>query len=550
MASTHDPGSVDPACSPRLSAPLVLVMLSLVWALMSAWNFGLPGFYFDEANHFAFIPGLLSEDAARLPHYRLADNWIDLKDGVKQYPILGGTIYNSLLRTYVGLPFFLATGFSLESVRVFSALMGLVAILSSASLVGRLFGWVPALLFGLVVITDPSNVFSLRAQGGLLWMLIVFSTIAGHALLVAWQQRELPPWWTSIVAGASIGLAVASYFIGIFVALPLVVCGIVIYRHHPGRLMVFLSAGIIAYLPVLYALWSIQMTTPQHFANFGHPALDPARPSVPALENLQRALKKLRNGLGSHRFAGSIVGGLHYDFWQVRIMAMLVAIATWLVLVVRGGTSGAPRRAFLATIGIFAALFMVALYKLVSLNLHHLIPLSLVLAMAVCCLVALPGVPRIMGSCAFAVLLATNSVAMVDAHASLERTGGRGYHNEVYSLPASLMDTEGLQDHFPVFAGWGFHLQFLFQTRGERPYAFMSHPDSGRIRKLGDKHGNLAVFVNRRDREAFLGGFHPASELQLRQRDGRDLYSIMLLPAGSGVSRATGPDLPSRPARR
>lgn len=529
MASADDRRPINRGQSRRLSGVFVLLSLSFAWALMSFWNFGLPGLYFDEANHFAFIPGLLSEEAARLPHYRLADNWIDLRDGLKQFPILGGTIYNSLLRTYAGLPFFLAAGFSLESIRIFSALMGLAAILSSASLVGRLFGWLPALLFGLVVITDPSNVFSLRAQGGLLWMLILFATVAGHALLVAWQHRELPPWWTTIVAGASIALAVASYFVGVFVALPLVVCGIIIYRHHPGRLMAFLAAGIIAYLPVLYALWSIQMATPQHFANFGHPSLDPSRPSLPAMENVQRALRKLRNALGSHRFAASIAGGLHYDFWQLRITAMVTAIATWFVVAVRGPAAGRPRSAFLASIAIFAALYILALVKLVSLNLHHLIPLSVVIAMAACCLVALPGVPRVIGSCVFAVLLATNSLAMIDAHASLQRTGGRAYHNEAYSFPASLMGTETYRDHFPVFAGWGFHLQYLFQTRGERPYAFMARPEPGQIRKLREKHGKLAVFVDRRDREVFLAQFRPDSELRFRQRDGKDLYSIMLL---------------------
>ncbi len=522
--------------SPRLASVAVMAVLSLAWTLMTLWDFGLPGLYFDEVNHYAFIPGLLSEEAARLPHYRLADNWLDLKDGVRQYPILGGTIYNSLLRTYIGLPFFLAAGFSLESIRIFSALLGLAAILSSASLVGRLFGWLPALLFGLVVITDPTNVFSLRAQGGLFWMLILFATLAAHALLVAWQRRELPPWWTAIVAGASIALAVASYFVGVFVAVPLVACGIAIYWRHPLRLAAFLAAGIIAYSPVLYALWSIHMHTPQHFANFGHASLDPSRPAMPFAEGLKKALDKLQGALGSHRFAGSIVGGLPRDFSLLRITALVAAIATWLVVAARGRIGGKPRGLFLVVIAFVATIHVLALLKLTSLNLHHLIPFSVLLTMAVCCLAAIPGIPRVVAACVVAILLATNSIAMSDAHTSLQRTGGRAYHNETYSLPASLMTEEAYRDHYPVFAAWGFHLQYLFQTRGERPYAFMAKPNPDRIRKLLGKHGKLAVFVDRRDRDAFLAGFQPDSETRFQQRDGQYLYSIMLLSADPGPS--------------
>ena len=521
----------------RLGGVAVLAMLSLAWTLMTLWDFGLPGLYFDEVNHYAFIPGLLSEEAARLPHYRLADNWIDLRDGVGQYPILGGTIYNSLLRTYIGLPFFLAAGFSLESIRLFSALLGLAAILYSASLVGRLFGWLPALLFGLVVITDPTSVFSLRAQGGLFWMLILFATVAAHALLVAWQRRDHPPWWTAIVAGASIALAVASYFVGVFVAVPLVACGIAIYWRHPWRLAAFLVAGIIAYSPVLYALWSIHVQTPQHFANFGHASLDPSRPTVPLAESLKKALDKLQGALGSHRFAGSIVGGLPRDFSLLRIAAVVAAIATWLVVAMRGRIGRKPRGLFLAIIAFVAIVYVVALLKLTSLNLHHLIPFSVMLTMAICCLVAIPGIPRAVGGCVVAILLATNSIAMLDAHSSLQRTGGRAYHNEAYSLPASLMTEEAYRDHYPVFAAWGFHLQYLFQTRGERPYAFMATPDADRIRKLLGKHGKLAVFVDRRDRDAFLDGFQPDSERRFQQRDGQYLYSLMLLSRDSGPSR-------------
>lgn len=512
-----------------LRGTTVLPVLAVAWALMTFWNFGLPGLYFDEVNHYAFIPGLLSEEAARLPHYRLADNWLDLRDGLKQYPILGGTIYNSVLRTYIGLPFFLVAGFSLEALRIFSALIGLAAILSSASLVGRVFGWLPALLFGLVVVTDPTNVFSLRSQGGLFWMVILFSTLAGHALLVAWQHRARPHWWTAVVAGASIALAVASYFVGAFLALPLVACGILVFRRHPWHLAAFLAAGVVAYSPVLYGLWSIHLQTPQHFSDFGHPSLARERPPMLAMENVQVAIGKLRGAWGFHRFAEYIVGDLPRDHTRLRVAALVAAALAWGIVAVRGTVGGSLRGLLLAGITIVAAIYVAALLALGSLNLHHLIPLAVLLAMGVCCLVAVPGIPRIVGSCAAAILVVTNSIAMFDAHASLRRTGGNGYHNEAYSLPASLMAIAPYQGHHPVFAGWGFHLQFLFQTRGEQAYSVMARPDPTRLRALLARHGKLAVFVDRRDRKAFLAEFHPITETRFRQRNGPHLYSVMLL---------------------
>lgn len=524
----------------------VLLALSALWALMTLWDFGLPGLYLDEVNHYAFIPGVLSEEAARLPHYRLPDNWLDLADGTRRYPILGGTIYNTVLRTYLALPFFLVTGFSVEGLRIFSALMGLAALLASASLVGRVFGWLPALLFGVVIALDPTNVFSLRAQGGLFWLLILFASIAGHALLVAWQQRAQPPWWTAIVAGASIALAVASYFVGAFVALPLVICGIVVYRRHPWRLVAFLVAGIVAYAPVIYSLVSIYLHSPQRLANFGHPSLVKERLPMFAPDNVARVIGRLQRAWGTYGFAGNVVGRKFPEFAPWRAAALLIAAAGWLWVVARGRLGGL-RGTFLAIIAIVCVTYVFAMLRLGSLNLHHLVPFVVFLVMAVCCLVAFPGVPRVAGALAVALLVTTNAVAMTGAHTRLRETGGHRFHNEAYTLPASMM-TMAYPDHYPVFAGWGFHLQFLFLTRGERPYTFMRKPVTERIERLQARHGKLAVFVDRSHRSAFLKDFKPESEVRIRQRSGHYLYSIMFLAEDAG--EADRPGKRPRPAKR
>ncbi len=101
----------------------------------------------DEVNKAAFVPGILNESAALLHHYRLPDNYIDLKDGLYRYPILGGAFYNSVITAYLGLPFYKIFGFSVDSIRYFHGGIGFLCVLLGSLLVARFAGFPIGFLF-------------------------------------------------------------------------------------------------------------------------------------------------------------------------------------------------------------------------------------------------------------------------------------------------------------------------------------------------------------------------------------------------------------------
>jgi len=86
-----------------------------------------------------------------------------------------------------------------------------------------------------------------------------------------------------------------------------------------------------------------------------------------------------------------------------------------------------------------------------------------------------------------------------------------------------------LRQHYPVFAGWGFHLQFLFLTDGRVPYSFIGSPQIARINKLLAQHDGLAVVVPTADRKTITDAFVTERELTFAQRDGVKVFSVLLL---------------------
>ena len=102
------------------------IFLTVIYILSFSINFYLPGIQMDVANHFAFIPGIFDASAAKLHHFRLPDNFFDLLDGSYQYPILGGSFYNTTVITYLFAFFFEIFGYTYETLRLANLLAGFV----------------------------------------------------------------------------------------------------------------------------------------------------------------------------------------------------------------------------------------------------------------------------------------------------------------------------------------------------------------------------------------------------------------------------------------
>ncbi|ADH91056.1 hypothetical protein Snov_3786 [Ancylobacter novellus DSM 506] len=507
----------------------VIAILALIWIFMVYWDFGLPGLQADEANHYAFAPGILSEGAARLHHYRYPDNFIDRLDGLARYPIVGGSLYNTDIGAYVGIPLFISIGFSVESLRIFEGFLTFGAILSLVALIARIFGWGPAFFFGLIAITDPSNIFSARSQAHYFWYVILFAALAAHCLLSDyWQPRRSP--WLAIGAGSSTALSVLCYFVGVFFAIPLILTAIWTYRRRPWHLVAFLIAGIVAYSPVIYAVVSIYLASPALLANFGMPGFALAE-SIPtfSVENLRRMSNLIQGGFGYYGHALGVVGYFRDNYSTVRLAIIGGMLALLVVTALRSRSPDSTKSAFYLVASGCVAAFITGAFFLKAINYHHFIAYAVVVYMLMASLIASDRVVKTIAIAACSVLIATNLVALHAAHKALNKTGGLAYHNEAYSVPAELFRTT-LKDYRPVFASWGSHLQFLFQTRGRIPYTFIGSPSTAEFSTLVKQYGKIAIIIGVKERRTVTDFGGPVDfEMHFSQRDGAPLFDIILV---------------------
>lgn len=510
----------------------VVFVLSAIWVLMSLWNFDLPGLQMDEANHYAFSPGILRDRAAGLHHFRFPDNWFDMQDGRPRFPVIGGSLYNTDIGAYAGIPVFAYMGFSQASLRIYEAILALAAILSVATFVGRAFGWLPALLFGLVLVTDPTNVLSARSQGHYFWYVVLFASLGAHCLLTSYRDQAASVWWAA-GAGAGISLAVLSYFVGAFLAAPMIVAGLCIFRGRPRRMAAFILAGALAYSPVIYAVVSIYVLSPRHLGTFGVPGFVLAV-TIPtfSMENVAQVWALIRGSMASFDLARAIAGQFDVAGATARLFALGAALIAVVAAFVSRPPVGPAWRGIVAAAAVASVLFLAAAFFLKSMSVLHFIVFAVLIFILVSSLAGAGGLFRWISVAVCVALLATNVLSLLRAHKELRRTGGAGYHNEAYSMPASLFRTT-LKDRYPVFASWGSHLQFLFQTGGRVPYSFIEVLTPAAVKEAIAAHEKTALIISKVDRASLGKVCGGVSEMNFSQRDGRPLFDIVLIDRAS-----------------
>jgi hypothetical protein len=520
----------------------VTVVLYAVWHVTTFWHFGLPGLYLDEAHHLAYIPGIFSKQAALLHTYRAADN---IAASLRQFPILGGNVYSSAIDTYVGLPFILFFGFSLESLRLFYALIELMTVLAGALLMLRIAGGSFAALFGIIALTDPLITFAARSDANMFFFVVLFSTIAGHILLT-YQRSSAPSTMLPLSCGIMIGWSVMAYFVGAFIAVPLGISALILMRHHLRDQIALVAGMFIGYLPVIYGILSVYLIAPQQLGMPEFAVREQAEFSTFSVANVERFLTVLKNTFGDFRFVQEITGSFDTDFSTVRILIVLVVFcitvagAIPFVSHVQTKKRNIPTGiAFLA----IATLFACATFALKSMQSYHWIPLVFLFYAFVVIQANWAKVLKPIIILAIAALIVVNCIALVRSQQALAQTGGYQLHNESYSLPAILWRTT-LRQYTPVFIDWGFNLQFLFQTRGRVPYVFNQHATPSDIKALLKEPGPVAMITWRTpDQMRRLLGDHIETELPFYQRDGVYLYTIFLLtPVAAKLDEPTSPD--------
>jgi hypothetical protein len=190
------------------------------------------------------------------------------------------------------------------------------------------------------------------------------------------------------------------------------------------------------------------------------------------------------------------------------------------------------QRAFFWVAGLILFLYLSAMFLLKATSFHHLLPLTMIAAAAAASTLYSRGLMRPLALTIAAFLLISNLASLRNAHDRLLETGGRGFHNENHTLVAELLSGP-LMDYHPVFAGWGFHLQFLLLTDGHTPYTFLWSPEVARIDSLLRQHGQVAVVVPHAEYSSVGQTFRSSKKLIFQQRDGVDLFQIYLLEAKS-----------------
>jgi hypothetical protein len=515
--------------------PMLIAILAAIWFLVTFWNFGLPGLYFDEANPFARAPGLVSDAIARMVFrsspYNVPNNYLDYLDGVPRFPIFGGNVYNTVLHAYYGLPLFYALGFSLEILRLFEAIVLLMAVGSTALLLYRLAGFWPSVVFGVAALIDPSVAFAARSQAFAASLLVVlFASIAGH-LLLSYARSETPRLSWAFGIGLSSGFCVLTYFTGAFFTIPLVIAALYLVWNCRSHLVALLAGGAVPALIALYGLISIYIISPERLAKYGFSSNAAARQvGIPTFgsANLLRMQTLFLGTFGEFAFVKRIVGSFTTEFGLARAVAVLGYFIVVAGGILRWRGQGEVKVAAVIALAC-AALYCVGTFALKGIGLHHLPPLILLAYFVLVLGFSAGKIIRTVAIVSLTAIIATNALGLARAQQALTRTGGVHFFNETVSLPATLFRTT-FPGVTPVFVDWGFSQQFLFQAGGSIPYVFRVLSDSSDVWRIAERHERIAI-VSCRPPNAMrdlLNGLIE-SELPFHQRDGKYVYSIYVL---------------------
>lgn len=489
---------------------LLLAFAALPWILYVVTGLAeveLPGVYMDEANAAAFSPAIASPAAQDKHHFRLPDN---IWGNQSRFPILGGAIYNSVVESYLGVPFFETFGYSTASLRMFHWSIGAASLLLFQLLSLKLFRPVIASLVASTLALDPAITFGLRHTSTGCVLLDIPILAALLMLLRIISTRECSA-RTATLLGALIAAPIAVYFIAIPIVAPVaILSAVLLWRQR--RILPFVIGGFVAYSPILYAYVSIWIQAPAYFNNFGMPgfalnaqAAAPANPVVRLVESAAEFWMFF-----STDFLVQFTGARNLPFMTTRglIICTLFVLAAFvsLGLVAKfrfrnqmhwfaACSTWLPVALFICLGSVFSAIsfrHMVAVlpfcYLAFGFLLHQAVEKDWKSASR--------RASTLAGIAAFLVIVNLISFAhqriIVGA---LRNTGGIGRSNE-YVSKINLLVPQIFPDSRIVFAGWGYHLQFLYLTRGRVPFDMRFSPPFNWVPQLMQKHGPLAICLD------------------------------------------------------
>lgn len=470
--------------SARDAIPALRWLPISVFFLVGLVQIDSPGMQMDEVNHAAFAPAIIHDYARDKSHFRLPDN---ILGDQSRFPILGGSVYNSVLEAYVGAPFFEFFGYSTTTFRLFHLFLGGIIVLLVQKVASRAFSVSTSIAISSALALDPVFIYGLRfTSTGPLWTTIPFLGL----LAIGYSTTRIGSRIRSLFSGILSATGPAIYF----VALPCVALSALISLSEAvrrRRATWFIGGALLILLPYLYAIISIAIQSPSSLTHLGMPDFALAKqatmqPSV--VSYMSASALEFWNLLTTdafHRFTGA--RGVPYAFLRGIILLSLLLLATVTVFAppsadTRNGASSLHLFSYsiwpiCALVGLGAFLPSISYHHLAALLPFIYLSLGIVLHDAKIREDHRPNLLNRLLSTAIALsLLIVASLSFLQDRAiarSIEQTGGAGYSNECFSTVPRLL-RRLFPDSQLIFADWGFHLQFLFLTKGAEPYKVRS----------------------------------------------------------------------------
>ena len=426
----------------------------------------------DEVNHTSYSIRILHAEAASLPIFTLPgpDNPLDYSG---RFPILGGSIYDAKVSTYIAVPYFYLFGVSQSSQRIFElSLGGAIIILCSLFLLRRGLRF-EALVCAIILATDPWLIFSLRSQAHLTLFSSAF-VLGGIILYGDLAERRKRPLRT-IAAGVLIGVGAMSYFCGYLLAAAFICALLSIKEYRQWSNITYLVvgcfAGVLPQLVALLTLWvnipnlELSQVIPQHARTHGGT-------ETGKLAQLLNTAKLVVASLDLHPYMLRITGNTQPLTSGLRSSLFLVGCLSAAVLSFK--PSGRIEGRLISAICVVYCVILTAFAA--GLREWHILPILPFAAL---------GVSFVLGSLwrnqsrAVRLIVPVVGISLgllnLLEHrrtiSGLRVSGGAEGYSEVYNNLASYLDSTA-HGYTVYFLDWGLHLQTLFLTEGRVKYHY------------------------------------------------------------------------------
>jgi hypothetical protein len=461
---------------------------AIIFLIMAFIEIDLPGLYMDEAYLDAFTVKILDKSkTVDRPLFNLPDNILDKN---YRYPITGG-IYVGLIGTYLGVPFYKLFGFNIFTLRMYHALYGAITVYLVFLILERITSRRIAFWGSMLLAIDAGFLVTYRTQG---WNVISPMPFFLFAILLALPRGNDEYSISSdfsiskkraFLIGLLFGLACYGYFVFLLFGPPLLLSLLLWGRSRLTRKTLLAGAMgcFVGYLPLLYALLSIVIQSPDMISSF----IERTGSSMSLSDRLGHILGIFRDTFNNSATPQRIAGPHYTPFSEVKVYL-------WLFFAVVSCVLWRHKKYSIQINFLLFCVLSIACYFLESMKfgnqiaVHHAVIVLPLAYMALATLISiltsgsnletnhtesrLPGFVgwTIITTCAL-LLAPINLMQHFAMTRQLLRTGGIELYSNANNMLAQDLEIYHPEDEI-VYCDWGYMLNTFFLTRGANRFTF------------------------------------------------------------------------------